>query len=226
MLSQTAEVLRAESGYEEENQTATALRNAILGGRWSESITLLEELGVVLPGDRLPLRRNKSFGSDAGRLNSSRSSATTPAATPTAFNSKPIGGSAEVPMFGSVSSSISVTNGFGQGGLTPSTSFETGRFGATETPSGSMLDSANSERIAGAIQSLDVNSSSIPHSTAGWTVEPSPEDSVGRQAIFKIYEQKYLELLELDQQNRALSVLRHQLAPIAAESDKLHALSR
>ena len=129
-------------------------------------------------------------------------------------------------MFGSVSSSISVTNGFGQGGLTPSTSFETGRFGATETPSGSMLDSANSERIAGAIQSLDVNSSSIPHSTAGWTVEPSPEDSVGRQAIFKIYEQKYLELLELDQQNRALSVLRHQLAPIAAESDKLHALSR
>ncbi|KAJ9091875.1 hypothetical protein QFC21_007073 [Naganishia friedmannii] len=230
--SQTAEVLRAESGYEEENQTATALRNAILGGRWSESITLLEELGVVLPGDRLPLRRNKSFGSEAGRHNSNTSTATTPAATPTAVNPVVVGpssssaGRTEVSMLGSVPSSLSVTNGFGQGGLTPSTSFETGGFGALGPSTTSTLGTPSSERIAGAIQSLDVNSSDAFHSASGWSVEPSPEDSVGRQAIFKIYEQKYLELLELDQQNRALSVLRHQLAPIAAESDKLHALSR
>ncbi|KAJ9093247.1 hypothetical protein QFC19_008453 [Naganishia cerealis] len=224
--NQTAEVLRAESGYEEENQTATALRNAILGGRWSESITLLEDLGVVLPGDRLPLRRNRSFGFDGGRQNDNNSNTTTPGATPTKSNPVVSGSSisnegrlSDVPMFGSVPLSMSATNGFGQGGLTPATSFETGSLSAPELSSASTLDHTSRQGNDGA-------SLGVSNSTSDMPVESSPEDSVGRQAIFKIYEQKYLELLELDQQNRALSVLRHQLAPIAAESDRLHALSR
>lgn len=95
--------------------------------------------------------------------------------------------------------SISPSTGFGKGGLTPSTSMDTGRSSFAD----GLADDDGDRHF-----------------------EPSAEDSVGRQAIFKIYEQKYFELLELEQQNRALSVLRHQLAPIAAESDRLHALSR
>lgn len=199
--SQTAEVLRAESGFEEENQTATALRNAILGGRWSESITLLESLGVVQPGDRLPLRRKNSFTTYGKRQSGNNSDVTTPGSTPVT-----IPGSEAMPSGSALS--ISPSTGFGKGGLTPAASLETGRFG----------------------QSFNSNGFSLTDDDTGLTderhVEPSPEDSIGRQAIFKIYEQKYFELLELEQQNRALSVLRHQLAPIAAESDRLHALSR
>lgn len=195
-LSQTAEVLRAESGFEEENQLATALRNAILGGRWSESITLLEALGVVQPGDRLPLRRKNSFTS-YGKRSGDNSDVTTPGSTPiTIAGSKEETSSA----FGLAASS---TSGFGRGGLTPSGSLDTG-FATVSSNSYDDSLATDSER----------------------QVEPSAEDSIGRQAIFKIYEQKYFELLELEQQNRALSVLRHQLAPIAAESDRLHALSR
>ncbi|GHJ90213.1 hypothetical protein NliqN6_6615 [Naganishia liquefaciens] len=192
--SQTAEVLRAESGYEEENQLATALRNAILGGRWSESITLLESLGVVQPEDRLPLRRKNSFTS-YGRRSGDNSDVTTPGSTPIT-----IAGSKEDTIPGS-GLAISPSSGFGRGGLTPSGSLDTG--------------------LAASSNSIDELGPDTDRQG-----EPSAEDSIGRQAIFKIYEQKYFELLELEQQNRALSVLRHQLAPIAAESEKLHALSR
>jgi hypothetical protein len=194
--SQTAEVLRAESGFEEENSTATALRNAILGGRWSESITLLESLGVVQPGDRLPLRRKNSFTTYGKRQSGSNSDVTTPGSTPVTISNEGI------PISGS-GLSISPSTGFGRGGLTPSTSVDTGRSALADGFADDPLDGDGAA-----------------------PVEPSAEDSVGRQAIFKIYEQKYFELLELEQQNRALSVLRHQLAPIAAESDRLHALSR
>lgn len=125
---------------------------------------------------------------------------TTPGSTPVT-----IAGHESIPLSGSALS-ISPSTGFGKGGLTPSTSLDTGRasfgngFSLTDDP---------------------YNQGENEH-----RVEPSAEDSIGRQAIFKIYEQKYFELLELEQQNRALSVLRHQLAPIAAESDRLHALSR
>jgi hypothetical protein len=163
------------------------LRNAILGGRWSESITLLEALGVVQPGDRLPLRKNSfAFGKRSGE----NSDVTTPGSTPITISGR------EETTFGL---GVSPSSGFGRGGLTPSGSLDTG--------------------FAAASNSYD----DIPSDSQ---VEPSAEDTIGRQAIFKIYEQKYFELLELEQQNRALSVLRHQLAPIAAESDRLHALSR
>ena len=63
------------------------------------------------------------------------------------------------------------------------------------------------------------------------------EESHGIHAIFMILQQKYLELLELGQTKRALTVLRGELAPlvrhpsrtardgVAVDSDRLHALS-
>lgn len=50
-------------------------------------------------------------------------------------------------------------------------------------------------------------------------------DSPGRKAIFMILRQKYLELLEIGQTTRALKVLRFEVAPMAADATKLHALS-
>jgi hypothetical protein len=128
---------------------------------------------------------------------------TTPGSTPVTIQ----GGHEAIPLSGSALS-ISPSTGFGRGGLTPSTSLDTAGRSSFGNNGFSLTDE--------------------PYTTSGNDrhVEPSAEDSIGRQAIFKIYEQKYFELLELEQQNRALSVLRHQLAPIAAESDRLHALSR
>jgi hypothetical protein len=51
------------------------------------------------------------------------------------------------------------------------------------------------------------------------------QDTPGRKAIFMILRQKYLELLELGQVNRALKVLRFEMAPVAPDANKLHALS-
>ncbi|KAG7575398.1 hypothetical protein FFLO_00388 [Filobasidium floriforme] len=56
--SQSAEVLEAESGYVQEPALAGSFRQAILGGRWSEAIHLLSDLGVVLPEDRGSGRKN------------------------------------------------------------------------------------------------------------------------------------------------------------------------
>lgn len=142
------------------------------------------------------MRRKNSFAS-YGKRSGANSDVTTPGSTPIT-----IAGSKEETDSG-FGLAISSTNGFGRGGLTPSGSHETGLV----APSSNSFDDGlgpDAERLE----------------------EPSADDSIGRQAIFKIYEQKYFELLELEQQNRALSVLRHQLAPIAAESEKLHALSR
>lgn len=43
--------------------------------------------------------------------------------------------------------------------------------------------------------------------------------------MFLIARQKYLELLETDQQKKALAVLRGELAPVAKVPEKLHELS-
>ncbi len=51
------------------------------------------------------------------------------------------------------------------------------------------------------------------------------KETAGKQALFLILQQKYLELLEANQTKRALAVLRTELAPLAAHTDKLHALS-
>ena len=44
-------------------------------------------------------------------------------------------------------------------------------------------------------------------------------------ARFMIAQQKYLELLEAQNVNAALHVLRDELAPLNADLDELHALS-
>lgn len=44
-------------------------------------------------------------------------------------------------------------------------------------------------------------------------------------ARFLIHQQKYLELLEVQDLNAALHVLRHELAPMTLDSDTLHTLS-
>lgn len=45
-LSQSAEALESESGYQAASPPATDFEAAIYGGRWAEAIQLLEELGV------------------------------------------------------------------------------------------------------------------------------------------------------------------------------------
>ena len=47
-----------------------------------------------------------------------------------------------------------------------------------------------------------------------------------QEAKFLISEQKYLELLEGNKTTAALHVLRNELAPLEADSDHLHMLSR
>lgn len=42
---------------------------------------------------------------------------------------------------------------------------------------------------------------------------------------FLISQQKYLEMLELGAQKKALAVLRNELAPVTRDSEVLHALS-
>lgn len=44
--SQSADVLEAESGYQLCDGAATDFQNAILGGRWSDALDLLPELGI------------------------------------------------------------------------------------------------------------------------------------------------------------------------------------
>lgn len=54
-LSATAEALEAESGYRLSTRAAADFQAAILGGRWSEALGLLPELGVPVPlNDDIP----------------------------------------------------------------------------------------------------------------------------------------------------------------------------
>jgi hypothetical protein len=45
-FSQSADTLEAESGYQLSTQPAADFQAAIMGGRWSESIQLLDQLGI------------------------------------------------------------------------------------------------------------------------------------------------------------------------------------
>lgn len=54
-----------------------------------------------------------------------------------------------------------------------------------------------------------------------------PNDpSLYARAAFCIYEQKFLELLELDRVREALQCLRHDLAPLKQDTARLHELTR
>jgi hypothetical protein len=46
-ISQSAETLERESGFQAASPSATDFQAAIYGGRWSEAIQLLEEIGLV-----------------------------------------------------------------------------------------------------------------------------------------------------------------------------------
>lgn len=62
-------------------------------------------------------------------------------------------------------------------------------------------------------------------STSGPASATEKKDTPGRRAMFMILRQKYLELLEAGQTNRALKVLRIEVAPVTIQPEKLHALS-
>lgn len=64
--TQAAQVLEAESGYVQEPSLATSFRQALLGGRWSEAIHLLRDLGVIDGEDCRPLRKNSNGTNEAG----------------------------------------------------------------------------------------------------------------------------------------------------------------
>jgi hypothetical protein len=53
--------------------------------------------------------------------------------------------------------------------------------------------------------------------------------ATGKKALnsirFLVSQQKYLEMLEMGVQKKALAVLRNELAPVAKDSDVLHTLS-
>lgn len=117
--SQTADVLQAESGYTLSSAPAADFQAAILGGRWSEALSLLPDLGIP------------------------------------------------------------VTLG--------------------ESSSGSSIASGKTKATG--------------------------KGTVQEQARFLISQQKYLELLEVGQQKRALGVLRGELAPVIREPEILHGIS-
>lgn len=52
-----------------------------------------------------------------------------------------------------------------------------------------------------------------------------PSQSSAEQARFLIAQQKYLELLEVGSQKKALAVLRNELAPVTKDPEALHTLS-
>lgn len=86
VFSQSADVLEAESGFEQEPPVALALKRAVLGGRWAEASQLLVELGIVREQDRAGLRRSSSQMSVAP---SGISPSTAIAASPSAADAHP-----------------------------------------------------------------------------------------------------------------------------------------
>ncbi|WVQ93433.1 hypothetical protein IAU59_000504 [Kwoniella sp. CBS 9459] len=60
---QAADVLEAESGYHLSTPAATDFQAAILGGRWSEALALLPELGIPMPAVTEPQSSRSSIAS-------------------------------------------------------------------------------------------------------------------------------------------------------------------
>lgn len=126
-FSESANTLEAESGYVLSSQPAHDFQAAVLGGRWSEALALLPQLGIRIPA---------------------------------ATTAEPV-----------ISSSSSIASG---------------------------------------------KSKVVVASGKG-----TPVDRIR----FLISQQKYLEMLEMGVQKKALAVLRNELAPVAKDSEILHALS-
>ena len=62
--SQSADVLEAESGYQLSSRPAAEFHSAILGGRWSEAVALLPELGInTTPSNSEPASSSSSIAS-------------------------------------------------------------------------------------------------------------------------------------------------------------------
>lgn len=121
---QSAATLEAESGYTLASQPVIDLQAAILGGRWSESLSLLSQLGIIT---------------------------------------------------------------------------------ASPTP----------------VDEPESSSSSIKSGKSRATGTGTPADAIR----FLISQQKYLEMLEVGQQKKALAVLRTELASVVKDSDLLHTLT-
>ena len=63
-LSESADRLEAESGYRLSIQPAADFQAAILGGRWSEAVELLPQLGIdVTPSNSEPASSSSSIAS-------------------------------------------------------------------------------------------------------------------------------------------------------------------
>lgn len=187
---QTATVLEAESGIEQEPLIASSLKAAVIGGRWSETIQLLVELGVVNEKDRARLAKKRT---------SSASMAMSADADSQMSNTVPAQGQTQVAI-----------NGHGELSLGPDGN-PTSRQEVNHVQS---TQNGRSKRRA----SGNGNGNGIDNDSHN-------PNSIGRQALFMILRQKYLELLELGQIKRALTVLRSELAHLAPHSDELHALS-
>lgn len=127
--------MEAESGFTLATQPALDFQAAILGGRWSEAISLLPQMGIPLP-------------------------------SPSTGN--PISTVPEEPPLSSSASSM-----------------------------------------------ISMKSKYIPAN------QGTPAESIK----FLISQQKYLEMLEVGAQKKALAVLRIELAPVAKDSEALHTLS-
>ena len=54
LISQSADTLEVESGFQLSIPSAVDFQNAILGGRWSEALHLLPELGIDIPASITP----------------------------------------------------------------------------------------------------------------------------------------------------------------------------
>jgi hypothetical protein len=89
-LSQSAEVLEAESGFTLSSPAANDFQQAILGGRWNEALGYLEQLGFDMSASPSPVSIKVESSSSAASLNdgSSGNGVTSPAATTPAEQAK------------------------------------------------------------------------------------------------------------------------------------------
>ena len=73
-VSQSADVLEAESGYSLSSTAATNFQNAILGGRWTEALGYLPELGFDTSAPFPPAPVKTDSSSMAPSINEGRTS--------------------------------------------------------------------------------------------------------------------------------------------------------